>query len=195
MKTFLFATNNQHKLREVRSILKDYRILGLNDVNIVVEIPEDYTTLQENALQKARFIYALTGMDVIADDTGLEIEALDGRPGVYSARYAGPGCTFEDNVAKVLLEMKGIANRTARFITVAALILDGKEYLFEGMVFGSISNEVAGENGFGYDPVFVPDGFEQTYAQMPEALKNTISHRAKAFQKVAAFLSNYHNLS
>ncbi len=184
---FVFATNNKHKLEEARHILKNHEILSLADLNISVDIPEDFETLEENAMQKAKFIHKLTGMNVFADDTGLEIEALDGRPGVYSARYAGEGCTFEDNVKKVLKELKGIENRNAAFVTVVALIVSGQEYFFRGEVCGRITETSSGLEGFGYDPVFVPHGYEQTFAQMPASLKNSISHRAIAFQKVGDF--------
>ncbi len=186
--TFIFATNNRHKLDEVRDIMKAFDIRSLREAGIETDIPEDHETLWENALQKARYIYEKTGMNVFADDTGLEIESLGGRPGVYSARYAGEGCTYADNVKKVLLEMQGMSNRKAAFRTVVALILDGEEYLFEGRVDGHIIEESIGHEGFGYDPVFIPDGYEQTFAQMPASLKNSISHRAIAFQKVGDFL-------
>jgi len=185
---FIFATNNPHKLQEVREILHDFEVLSLSDVNIEADIPEDYETLQENAMQKARFIYEMTGLDVFADDTGLEIEALNGRPGVYSARYAGEDCSFADNVNKVLVELHGESNRKAAFRTVVALIIHGKEYLFEGSVEGTIIDSSIGSEGFGYDPVFVPFGYNETFAQMPASIKNAMSHRARAFMKVAAFL-------
>lgn len=184
----LFATNNIHKLSEAKYILRSIEVLGLKDANVDIDIPEDYETLKENALQKARFIYQMTGMNVIADDTGLEIESLNGRPGVYSARYAGEGCSFEDNVKKVLKELKGIENRNAAFVTVVALIVSGQEYFFRGEVCGRITETSSCVEGFGYDPVFIPDGYDQTFAQMPASLKNSISHRAIAFQKVGDFL-------
>jgi len=185
---FIFATNNRHKLDEVRFILKNVEILSLEDMGINTEIPEDFYTLHENAMQKAKYIHQLTGMNVFADDTGFEIEALDGRPGVFSARYAGEGCTFEDNVKKVLSEMQGIKDRRASFRTVVALIIDDCEHLFEGSVNGSIIDESMGREGFGYDPIFIPVGFDLTFAQMPSELKNSMSHRARAFEKLAAFL-------
>jgi XTP/dITP diphosphohydrolase len=183
----IFATNNQHKLQEVRQILKEFNIVSLFDLGIISDIPEDHDTLEQNALQKARFIFGLTDMNVIADDTGLEIDALNGRPGVFSARYAGEGCSFTDNVKKVLGEMDGISNRKAAFRTVVALILNGKEYLFEGNVHGSIIHEHRGNEGFGYDPVFIPEGYDKTFAEMTADLKNKLSHRAVAFKKVADF--------
>lgn len=188
--TFIFATNNRHKLDEVREIMNSFQIISLSEAGIETDIPEDYETLTENALQKARFIYEKTGMNVFADDTGLEIESLGGRPGVYSARYAGEGCSFADNVKKVLSEMQSMSNRRAAFRTVVALILEGTEYLFEGRVDGRIIEESLGYEGFGYDPVFIPDGYDQTFAQMSSDLKNAISHRARAFQKVLEFLEN-----
>ena len=155
------------------------------------DIPETAETLEGNALQKARYIKENFGYDCFADDTGLEVEALDNAPGVYSARYAGPGHDSEANMNKLLHEMKSKENRKARFRTVIALILDGKEYLFEGIVNGTIIEEKRGGSGFGYDPVFVPDTYSQTFAEMGNDIKNQISHRAEAVKKLTAFLSNY----
>lgn len=181
----LFATNNVHKLSEVREIAgKDHHVLSLKDVNFETEIPETQDTLEGNAAQKARFVYELTGINCFADDTGLEIDALKGRPGVYSARYAGEGCSFDDNVRKILNEMKGIENRKACFRCVVCLILDGDEYLFEGRIPGSITEKRDGDGGFGYDPVFLPDGHTMTFASMPAHLKNGISHRGIAVSKM-----------
>ncbi len=188
-RNLLFATNNSHKLREISEIAgKDYQVLSLKDVNLDVDIPETQDTLEGNARQKARFIYDQTGIDCFADDTGLEVEALDGRPGVYSARYAGEGCSFDDNVRKILEEMDGVENRKARFRCVVCLILDGKEYLFEGRSPGEITRERRGSDGFGYDPVFQPDGYIRTFAEMPPQLKNGISHRGIAVSKMFRFL-------
>ncbi len=185
MPDLLFATNNQHKLREIRDIMGlQMRILSLKDVNLDVEIPETQETIEGNASQKAWFIREQSGLNCFADDTGLEIDALDGRPGVYSARYAGEGCSFDDNITKILLELKGVENRKACFRTVICLILDGKEHLFEGRVDGTIIKERKGIDGFGYDPVFLPDGFTQTFAEMPPYLKNGISHRGRAATKM-----------
>jgi len=185
----LFATNNQHKLREVQEIMgHGFRILSLEDISLDVDIPETQATLEGNAAQKARFIYDRTGMTCFADDTGLEIEALDRRPGVYSARYAGEGCSFDDNVSKVLLEMKEMENRKASFRCVICLIMEGREYFFEGRVDGVITTERKGQDGFGYDPVFLPDGFLQTFAEMPPYLKNGISHRGRAIDKMVKYL-------
>lgn len=185
----VFATNNSHKLREVSAILEGLAIVrSLSDKNIQTEIPEDGDTLEANARQKAWFIYERYGFDCFADDTGLEVEALGGRPGVYSARYAGEGCSFADNIRKLLGEMQGEKNRRARFRTVVALIWNGKEFLFEGKVEGYLLETEAGQGGFGYDPLFVPDGYELTFAQMDESLKNSISHRGEAVRKMAEFL-------
>lgn len=187
----LFATNNVHKLREVREIAgNDFQVLSLKDVNLDTEIPETQATLEGNAAQKARFVYGITGVDCFADDTGLEIDALDGRPGVYSARYAGEGCSFDDNVQKILDELQGIENRKACFRCVVCLILEGKEYLFEGRIPGIITEERSGEGGFGYDPVFLPDGHTMTFSEMPAHLKNGISHRGIAISKMFRSLSS-----
>lgn len=189
MKTLLFATNNKHKLREIDEILGDeFKVLSLGDAGLDVEIPETMETLEGNAMQKAWFIFEKTGMNCFADDTGLEIDALEGRPGVYSARYAGEGCSFEDNIQKVLKELDGIDNRKACFRTVICLILDGKEHLFEGKIEGKIIKERKGEEGFGYDPVFIPQGHHQTFAEMPSYLKNGISHRGRAVSKMLKYL-------
>ena len=185
MSDLLFATNNQHKLREIQEILgNDFRILSLRDANLDIEIPETQETIEGNAAQKARFIYEKTGINCFADDTGLEIDALDGRPGVYSARYAGEGCSFDDNVEKILQELSGTLNRKACFRCVICLISDGAEHLFEGRVDGVITMERRGSDGFGYDPVFLPDGHRQTFAEMPPYLKNGISHRGRAAEKM-----------
>lgn len=187
----IFATNNLHKLDEIRSVAGlDIEILSLRDIDIEVEIPEDFDTLQENALQKARFIHEKTGMDCFADDTGLEIDALDGRPGVKSARYAGPQCNPEDNIRKVLTELVNINQRSARFTTVIALIIDNKEHIFMGKVEGEIIQSKQGVSGFGYDPIFRPEGYLQTFAEMPANEKNQISHRARAVQQLVAFLKS-----
>ena len=187
----LFATNNLHKLREVQEIVGSlFQVLCLKDVSIQEDIPETSDTLEGNALQKARFIYEKTGMDCFADDTGLFIEALEGRPGVYSARYAGEDCIFEDNIRKVLEEMEHAGNRNASFRCVVCLLLGGKEHLFEGRIDGVILREKRGTEGFGYDPVFVPSGQSQTFAEMPPYLKNGISHRSRAIWKMMRFLGN-----
>jgi XTP/dITP diphosphohydrolase len=187
----LFATNNLHKLREVREIVgQGNNILSLKDVGLDTEIPETADTLEGNAAQKAWFVHNLTGMNCFADDTGLEIDALNGRPGVYSARYAGEGCSFDDNVTKILLELEGVDNRKASFRCAICLIVDGREHLFEGRVPGAITKERKGGDGFGYDPVFLPDGFVQTFAEMPPYLKNGISHRGRAMNKMVRYLNS-----
>lgn len=172
----IFATNNKHKIREISDLLdQKFSILGLADVNITEDIPEDAETLEENALFKARYVHDKTGMNVFADDTGLEVDALGGAPGVYSARYAGEGRSFDDNNIKLLGEMKNVDNRSARFRTVIALILNGKEYLFEGTVEGEIIRERKGTDGFGYDPVFKALGSSMTFAEIP--LSEKIKYR------------------
>jgi XTP/dITP diphosphohydrolase len=191
MQTLLFATNNQHKLREIREIAgTGLKISSLQDVNLDVEIPETQETIEGNAVQKARFVFDRTGVTCFADDTGLEIDALDGRPGVYSARYAGEGCSFDDNVQKILRELDGIPNRSARFRCCICLVIDGKDYLFEGKVEGVITTAPRGADGFGYDPVFLPDGYSQTFSEMPAYLKNGISHRGRAVEKMFRWLKS-----
>lgn len=188
----VFATNNKHKIREITDLLDDnFRILGLADLNITEDIPEEAETLEENALLKARYVHERSGLNVFADDTGLEVTALGGAPGVYSARYAGEGKSFDDNIEKLLGAMKGADDRRARFRTVIALILDGSEYLFEGMVEGEITRERRGTGGFGYDPVFLASGHDRTFAEIPLSEKNTISHRARAMRKLLEFLREY----
>lgn len=190
MKTLVFATNNLHKLEEVKNITRHLvRVVSLSEIDCHDEIPETADTLEGNALQKARYIKEHYGYDCFADDTGLEVEALDNAPGVYSARYAGPGHDSEANMHKLLHEMEGKENRKARFRTVIALILEGREYLFEGVIQGVITTEKRGGSGFGYDPIFQPDDYLQTFAELGNDTKNQISHRAIAVQKLAAFLS------
>lgn len=188
-KQIVFATNNAHKLKEVRFALKDiYQVKSLNEIGFDEDIPEPFETLEENAFTKSKTIFDKFKIDCFADDTGLEVEALNGAPGVYSARYAGPECSFEDNVKKLLEELDGESNRKARFRTVISLILYGKEYYFEGIVNGVITKKRSGESGFGYDPVFKPNGYEQTFAEMDLNLKNQISHRGIAVLKLINFL-------
>lgn len=190
-KKLVFATNNSHKLQEVSKILGDnLELVNLHDINCQEDIPETADTLEGNALLKARYIKEHYGFDCFADDTGLEVEALNNAPGVYSARYAGPGHDAQANMRKLLCEMEGKENRKARFRTVIALILDGKEYLFDGIINGVITAEKKGESGFGYDPIFIPDGYTQTFAELGDDIKNTISHRALAVHKLAEFLSS-----
>ena len=168
MNELIFATNNQHKLTEVQSLIGDsFKLMSLKDIGCNEDIPETAPTLEGNALLKARFIFSTFSKNCFADDTGLEIEALDGRPGVFSARYATDGHDFEANIDKVLAELSGIRNRNARFRTVIALILDGSVHYFEGIVNGKIITERKGAEGFGYDPVFIPDGYQDTFAEMP----------------------------
>ncbi len=186
----VFATNNKHKIKEISDLLGGkFKILGLADVNITEDIPEDAETLSENALFKARVVHDRTGLNVFADDTGLEVDALDGAPGVYSARYAGEGRSFDDNINKLLGQMGDTENRKARFRTVIALIINGSEFLFEGTVSGEITVGRRGNGGFGYDPVFLPDGYDRTFAEMPLSEKNRISHRARAMGKLLDFLA------
>lgn len=186
----VFATNNRHKLEEVSSILGDkIELLSLEDIHCDVDIPETAETLEGNALLKAGYIHEHYGMDAFADDTGLEIEALNNEPGVYSARYAGESKDSKANMRKVLEELDGVENRKARFRTAISLILDGKPYLFEGIINGVITKEGRGEAGFGYDPIFEPDGYGQTFAEMGNDLKNRISHRALAIEKLKEFLA------
>jgi len=188
----VFASNNPHKVKEIKSVLgNSFTLLGLNDLNITEDIPENEPDLEGNALSKARHIYEVTGLDVFADDTGLEIEILGGLPGVHSARFAGENKDSSANIEKILEMLKGKENRKARFRTVIALILDNKEYLFEGVVEGKIIDERRGKDGFGYDPVFIPEGKTRTFAEMDLAEKNTVSHRARAFKKLSDFLVNY----
>lgn len=186
----VFATNNQHKLSEIRQILGDrVEVLSLQDIGCDVDIPETGTTLEENALQKAQYIYDHYHLDVFADDTGLEVDALDGAPGVYSARYAGgEGHDSEANMTKLLKELNGIDNRKARFRTVIALIQQGEVHEFEGIVNGEIIRERRGGEGFGYDPIFRPDGYELTFAELGTDIKNQISHRSRATKKLADYL-------
>jgi len=185
----VFATNNAHKLDEARQILApDIEIIGMQEAGFTDEIDETGVTLEENALLKARTVYNSIGANCFADDTGLEVEALDGRPGVYSARYAGPGHDFSANVDKLLGELSHQTNRKARFRTAVCLIIDGKECMFEGIVDGVIQRERAGLGGFGYDPVFCPDGYLSSFAELSAEEKNAISHRGRALQKLKDFI-------
>lgn len=189
-KKFVFATNNAHKLEEVTAILGDkIELLSMKDIHCSADIPETADTLEGNALLKARYIFENYHLDCFADDTGLEVEALNGAPGVYSARYAGDAHNSEANMQKLLQDMERMENRKARFRTVFALIVNGKEHLFEGIVKGEITKHRHGTSGFGYDPVFIPEGYTQTYAEMGNELKNKISHRALATNKLCNFLS------
>ena len=185
----VFATHNAHKVSEVQAALgSEYQLVTATEAGITEEIPETQPTIEGNALQKARYVYEHTGLNCFADDTGLEVEALNGAPGVYSARYAGDHVSYADNNVLLLKNLAGCENRKARFRTVIALIVDGKEYLFEGRVEGTIATEPHGEGGFGYDPLFVPEGSQLTFAEMSSEAKNKISHRGRAVAKLVAFL-------
>lgn len=191
IKQIIFATNNAHKLAEVQAVLGDsFRLVTLAECGMTEEIPEDAPTLEGNALQKARYVHERTGADCFADDTGLEVDALDGAPGVHSARYATDGHDFAANNRLLLRNLAGAADRSAHFRTVIALILDGREYLFEGRVEGRITESEAGCGGFGYDPLFVPDGFDKTFAEMNAEEKNAISHRGRAVRRLVEFLQS-----
>lgn len=192
----VFATNNKHKLDEVRKITSHHpvEIVSLAEINCFDDIPETADTLEGNALQKAHYIQEKFGLNCFADDTGLEVEALNNAPGVYSARYAGPGHDSEANMKKLLHEMEGKENRKARFRTVIALVWNGKTYTFEGNVNGTITTAKRGENGFGYDPIFIPEGYDQTFAELGDNIKNQISHRAKAVEKLDEFLTQLSDL-
>lgn len=189
-KKLVFATNNAHKLEEIRAILGDkMEILSLADINCHADIPETANTLEGNAHLKSEYVYDHYGLDCFADDTGLEVEALDGAPGVYSARYAGDGHDSQANMQKLLKEMEEKNNRKAQFRTVISLIEKGEEKLFEGIVRGKITQEKRGNSGFGYDPVFQPEGFDVTFAEMGSEVKNKISHRARAVKALCDYLS------
>lgn len=191
-RSLVFATGNQHKLEEVQGLLgKDFALSCLKDVGITEDIPETANTLQENALQKARFVFAKCQCACFADDTGLEIEALNGEPGVYSARYAGPEKNSLANMQLVLKKLQGVANRSACFRTVIAYIdSKGSEFLFEGKVEGKIIEVPTGAEGFGYDPIFMPEGYDKTFAELPLSVKNSMSHRGRAMQKLIDFMVN-----
>lgn len=186
----VIATNNAHKLSEIKAIVGNrFEILSLADIGCDADIPETADTLEGNALQKARYVYERYGMDVFADDTGLEVAALDGRPGVHTARYACPDRNDpEANVTKILDELREKNDRRAQFRTIIALIKEGEEHLFEGKVEGSIAPERRGTDGFGYDPVFIPEDTGRTFAELGVDAKNRLSHRARAVQRLCAFL-------
>ena len=185
----VFATNNQYKLDEIRKISKgQLEILSLNDIDCYEDILETGITLKENALIKAQFVKNKFGLDCFADDTGLEVDALDNAPGIYSSRYAGPKCDPQDNMQKLIHSLQGKENRNAQFRTVIALILDGKESFFEGIIRGEITHQKEGTNGFGYDPIFKPVGHHKTFGELSDDIKNSLSHRAIATQKLFTFL-------
>lgn len=195
MDTIVLASRNKHKIEELEQTLHP---LGINltsalDFNHLKEVEEDKLTLEGNALKKARYVYEETGLPALADDTGLEVDALDGRPGVFSARYAGENASYEDNVQKLLAELAGVdhKDRGAQFRTVAALVTDETTHTFEGICRGVILKEKRGEKGFGYDPVFQPEGYEETFAEMDSEIKNTISHRGKAIEQLLNWLREH----
>ena len=186
----VFATANKNKIKEIQQVLPDtIRLLGLDDVGVTEEIPETQPTIEGNATQKAMYIYNNYHVNCFADDTGLEIEALDNRPGVFSARYAGEAKNADDNMNKILAEMQGITNRKARFKTIISLVIEGKEEQFEGIVNGTIITEKRGTKGFGYDPIFVPNNEERSFAEMELSEKNKLSHRAIAVNKLVEYLN------
>jgi XTP/dITP diphosphohydrolase len=188
---FIFATHNRHKAEEIRAVLDEkIKIITLDEAGISSEIPEPFETLHENASAKSGFIFQATGRNCFSEDTGLEVDALGGAPGVHSARYAGEGREFDENMDKLLLELGEKADRTARFRTVISLILDGKEYFFEGVCEGRIGTEKMGKGGFGYDPIFYPGDFDKTFAQMDILEKSLLSHRGIAVGKLVTFLNN-----
>jgi XTP/dITP diphosphohydrolase len=189
MHSLVFATNNAHKVAEIQAGAGNLvQIIPLKEAGIVIEIPEPYETLEENAREKSGTIHRLTGKDCFSEDTGLEVAVLNGEPGVHSAHYAGPERSDKKNIALLLSKLQGQASRAARFRTVISLIWQGKEYTFEGICRGTITNEPAGEKGFGYDPVFIPEGSAKTFAQMNMEEKNGFSHRKKAFAQMLLFL-------
>ena len=186
----VFATNNINKLSEIRALVSDdIQILSLKDINCTEELPETNPTLQQNALQKARYVFDNYGFNCFADDTGLEIDALAGEPGVYSARYAGENCNSESNIKKVLKNLHGIKDRCATFRTVIALVIGGEETFFEGECKGNITKRKIGLSGFGYDPIFIPNGYKKTFSEMTKQQKGLISHRGNAVKKLLVFLS------
>jgi len=193
MTTLIFATNNEHKVSEIQSLLqKDINVITLQQAGINIDIPEPYDTLQENANTKAKTIFEITKQNCFSEDTGLEIDALDGAPGVHSARYASEDRNFDANIEKVLTNLKNIENRTAQFRTVICLIWEQKEYYFEGICRGQIAEQNSGTAGFGYDPIFIPEGSDKSFATMTMEEKNTFSHRQKAVTQLFTFLQSIH---
>ena len=190
----VFATNNPNKIYEVKKLLpSDYKLLSLKEINCFEELEETADTLEGNSLQKAKYVFEKYNVNCFADDTGLEVEALGGKPGVYSARYAGPDGDSEKNIQKLLAGLNGVENRNARFRTVISLLIKNELTQFEGIVNGKIIEKKRGKSGFGYDPIFIPDGYNQTFAQLDIQAKNQISHRGKAVRKLVAFLSDNHS--
>ena len=191
--TLIFATNNQHKVDEIRYVIgEQFEIITLKEAGIDIDIPEPHNTLEANATEKSQTIHRITNQNCFSEDTGLEVEALNGEPGVKSARYAGDGRNFQQNIDKLLHNLQGVTNRNARFRTVVSLLLGDKEYLFEGICEGVIITEQKGTQGFGYDPVFIPTGADSSFAEMTMEEKNKYSHRQKAVAKLICFL-NQHN--
>lgn len=191
MKELIFVSHNAHKLEEVKAIVGNtFEVKNLSDINVFDEIPETGLSFKENAQQKAEYIYKKLNCNCFADDSGLSVDALDGEPGIYSARYAGEPCNMQNNIAKLLNNLKEKSDRKAQFTTVIAVVLDGEYHFFEGVIRGKIIDTPRGDNGFGYDPIFVPDGYDQTFAELPTEIKNNISHRAIAMQKFQEFISN-----
>ena len=187
----VFATNNLNKLKEVQAMLTNFEIVSLAEINCIDDIAETAETLEGNAIIKANYITEKYGLNCFADDTGLEVEALNNEPGVYSARYAGKENNAEENMKKLLNELSDTSNRKAQFRTAVALNINGKQYIFEGICKGTILKEKQGEKGFGYDPIFMPSGFNKSFAEMNMIEKGTISHRGKAIEKLVTFLNNY----
>lgn len=191
MEQLLFVTHNAHKSEEVKAIVgNNFEVMNLSEINFFDEIPETGNTFKENALQKAKFLHNRLGCNCFADDTGLEVDALNGEPGVYSARYAGEPSNTQRNIEKLLENLKGKENRKAQFTTVIAVILNNETHFFEGAISGQIIDNQRGEGGFGYDSVFIPDGYDKTFAELPAEVKNSISHRAVAMQKFKEFINN-----
>ena len=191
MTTLIFATNNKNKVEEIRKVIGNkFDIITLEEAGIDIDIPEPHDTIEENAAEKSNFIYKLTGKNAFGEDTGLEIEALNNEPGVLSARYAGDEKNHQKNIEKVLLNLSGVENRHAQFKTIISLVIDGKQMLFEGICKGKIIEEQRGTNGFGYDPIFIPDGSNKTFAEMNLDEKSIYSHRRKATDKLIAYLLN-----
>ncbi len=194
MRKIIFASNNQHKADEIRKVMGEgFDIITLKEAGIEIDIPEPHNTLEENAREKSMVIHKMTGLDCFSEDTGLEVDALFGAPGVRSARYAGDLASAEDNIRKLLMEMRGMTNRAARFRTVISLVLDGQEFLFEGSCEGAICEVASGTDGFGYDPVFVPEHHDKTFASLGLEVKSAISHRKIAVDKMVHFLKHIEN--
>lgn len=192
MQTLIFATNNKHKIDEIKSVIGNkFNIITLIDAGINIDIPEPHDTIEANANEKSSFIFTLTQKDCFGEDTGLEIEALNGEPGVLSARYAGEEKSHQKNIEKVLMKLNGIEHRNAQFKTIISLMLNGKQYMFEGICKGKIIVEQKGTDGFGYDPIFMPEGSDITFAEMSMQEKNAFSHRRKATDKLLNFLATY----